>query len=436
MQQKRDDDLIKETDIDVDLSKYLPPYAKAIAGEYTKYLNNVVRYKQDNNGRITPAVAKEMAFRTRLAMNKYEQANANAKRYVEGQGFLKDEELVRDLTSGDRTVYDLPKHNRGAFVQIGNSGEFGFLEVPDKEIPVKYDDKADRQGKPTGKVDRIGNKEWQEVRYEMLPEAVQREALQLQNNNLFRQQVLYKAGKEMMKQPNESDEDYNKRASGFIEAAAFEKAKGQGLLPYSEWKDGAPYRAPAGSGSSDKINNIALTGEIKANLPYYVKEKDKEGKEVEVKKESSQTYPFSKPIKTSKPITLPANKDMFTAADNRPLEGSFNINFKPDNIVPVKLKKDGTYKSYVLGTAIKNADKEYEEDAEKTERVLSVYVPLEMVEPFIAAENNIDDYRVRFTELTGGKTTTETPADWNKKWSSLKSGESLVGLDGKTYTKK
>lgn len=29
----------------------------------------------------------------------------------------------------------------------------------------------------------------------------------------------------------------------------------------------------------------------------------------------------------------------------------------------------------------------------------------------------------------------ETPDDWNKKWSALKSGEKLVGLDGKTYTK-
>jgi hypothetical protein len=30
----------------------------------------------------------------------------------------------------------------------------------------------------------------------------------------------------------------------------------------------------------------------------------------------------------------------------------------------------------------------------------------------------------------------ETQADWNKKWSSLKRGESMLGLDGKTYTKK
>lgn len=30
----------------------------------------------------------------------------------------------------------------------------------------------------------------------------------------------------------------------------------------------------------------------------------------------------------------------------------------------------------------------------------------------------------------------ESPSEWNKKWSALKKGESMVGLDGKTYTKK
>ena len=29
-----------------------------------------------------------------------------------------------------------------------------------------------------------------------------------------------------------------------------------------------------------------------------------------------------------------------------------------------------------------------------------------------------------------------TATEWNKKWSELKKGQTLVGLDGKTYTKK
>ena len=29
-----------------------------------------------------------------------------------------------------------------------------------------------------------------------------------------------------------------------------------------------------------------------------------------------------------------------------------------------------------------------------------------------------------------------TPQQWNKQWATLKTGESMVGLDGKTYTKK
>ncbi len=39
---------------------------------------------------------------------------------------------------------------------------------------------------------------------------------------------------------------------------------------------------------------------------------------------------------------------------------------------------------------------------------------------------------------TGGApaATNITPAEWNKRWAALKKGETLVGLDGKTYTKK
>lgn len=39
-------------------------------------------------------------------------------------------------------------------------------------------------------------------------------------------------------------------------------------------------------------------------------------------------------------------------------------------------------------------------------------------------------------EIEKGNTKKMTPSEWNKKWASLKPGEKMVGLDGKTYTKK
>jgi hypothetical protein len=57
----------------------------------------------------------------------------------------------------------------------------------------------------------------------------------------------------------------------------------------------------------------------------------------------------------------------------------------------------------------------------------------------IEAANDLADFNDRFDKLGSGKKQSQsqmTPDEWGKKWSKLKPGESLIGLDGKKYIKK
>jgi hypothetical protein len=125
-----------------------------------------------------------------------------------------------------------------------------------------------------------------------------------------------------------------------------------------------------------------------------------------------------------------------------------NINFtditsdeKENKTLPVSIKKiykvaEGSYYATGLGYDY-DVDGNYNENAK----------PRKQVEFFID-KGNKKDIETQFfggapIELLFGDTqqkeSTEenlSQEEWNKKWSSLKSGESMIGLDGKTYTKK
>lgn len=337
-QAKADQDLIKETDIDVDFGTFYPKYAKEMKRIYSTALSDIARYKQANDGRMSPSVVKERMLRARQEAGTYEMANAEAKRYVTGQGFLKNPELVRDITSADGTVKDLQKHNRGQFIQVGQNGEFAFLAVPDKEIGVKYDDTADRQGKPTGKIDRIGNKEWQEVDYSVQPAAVQRETMQLYGNHEWRQQELFRAGNEVMPKAGEDEATHKQRVENYLLTKAGEKATKLAPLAYSKWVDGAPYHPPQSGGSEAERRTptvVKSQGAIMIDVPTATRDKD--GKQVETSKPAQQqagSYDYIVNIGDTKPVTVTVTSEMVKL--NPQLKGIKSINVKPTTIYRVR----------------------------------------------------------------------------------------------------
>jgi len=142
------------------------------------------------------------------------------------------------------------------------------------------------------------------------------------------------------------------------------------------------------------------------------------------------------------------------------------FNFRPTQIQIVKTRdpkfpndpSKATYKKYAVGQVYRGTSDEATslgellgddidpQVRENWNKTYTVAVPLEGtgVSGLISRDkrNDLTLFNQKYEELTKGETAkkqqgaTMTPAQWNKKWATLKSGESMVGLDGKTYTKK
>ena len=199
-----------------------------------------------------------------------------------------------------------------------------------------------------------------------------------------------------------------------------------------------------------KVSDSTLTEEKIAGMPFAIAFKGKVGEETEYNK---QTLPT--PVKT----VIDGSNVQISGALYNPKKGKFFVyGAKPSegtNSVTTSVKiplldENGDPATDAAGKPLFTTEKEVDYEKTKTEPFMTEvnkndYISFLMggkydKETATKIANDIEAKQQEEAQQQGGekaKNDSELSAsEWNSKWQSLKSGESMVGLDGKTYTKK
>lgn len=407
--EESDKALVKETDFKIDYKSFLPPYAKAIAKIEGETLNKLASMRQ--GGKYLPEATIRMeALKARQAMNSYIIGNANAMGYIKDDKIMKDQDLVGMLQSSETSFDDLEKATSShPFLRVSKAGDFSFYPISNEQIKPDYGNPDIQNVEPLNRIGRVTfNREYKDY----TPESVIRAADQLSANQNWALQTLFKKAKEDPQNygrlPNESTRQYIDRVSPLLGKEALKEA--EKLKPPRTYGRILPVTDPAPSGSKTKEKWTAPV-EDNATATIYTGKKDKDGNP-----EYGETiYDISQRLDPNmKPFTVSASANIIDANTNQFIpKKSYNFSFKPDRIVTIRMKSDGSKKKYILGSTVKPVEGgDYIDDAidyyikgakgEKQEKTSKLLVPYEGsgVRSAIDATNDLTEFNRRYDELS------------------------------------
>lgn len=458
--EKEAEELATLMDFKIDYSKYLPAYAKKITEEYAGMINNIAKLRQDDPN-VSHYALKREVLNAKDKMNSYVIGNQMAMDYLKNDKIEKNNDFSFALTSGDSTLESLSQMSNPGFYVISPTGSFNYRNVPSNVYDIKWGDQTIK--KPTGKTQTVEGTKLIEIESDFDPAtigAIQQEA---KDNPVLRMQTLFKLSERNPKYrqniaQGEDDVAYAQRMlpeiDKEIDAMILKQRPGKKLDLIKAFQSD-------GGGGGDKVSPQL----------YQIKEDmiDKNTGEVysTTKWESTVSTPFA--------ITLNSNGAFYDKSNNRWIPSEIGgkiatFNFRPTQVQIVWTRdpkdpenpKKGSWKKYAVGGIYKGVDANSSSvslgellgesvpsnERETWNKTYTVAVPLEYtgVMGLIKRDkkNDLSLFNKKYEELTKGGAKapakggggTMTPQQWNKQWATLKTGESMVGLDGKTYTKK
>ena len=426
--EKADKALTTAMDFKWDAKGYLPAWGNAIAGIYSKAVNNMVAQKQGSKYIPQPIIQNE-GIRAKQEASKYIEANERAKQYVSSKGIYKDPDVVRAMTSADtdfNTLSELTKNH--PFIRVGPQGEFSYYEIPAKRIDYKFPapdmmeiETLKKEGRSTFRAERL---DYSPESLAMASEALTADpAWSLQTL-----QSLYKTDPvKYGKSETETLEQYFKRLAPELAGIADEEA--MRLKPPATYGRVFPELAlaPSGGGGNKDVKKPIISdvnGKIKvSDYSGVLKEGEDPSREIIINVGQPQVYEIeydkSINIPDSKAVTINLNDEIYALNPRLKEEGVTQISFKPNNILRVR-QKDG-YKLIALGNEVLDAVKE---DGTPVQiKSFKPYIPYETVKGSVELSYGSDVMQSIYEELEIGKKS-------QKK--STTSKLITVTIDGKT----
>lgn len=432
-QEKKDKDaLIKMGDIDIDYSKLLPAYGKAVGQEVAGYLNKVAAANQNGSGNSLAELAMEKQ-RLMQRVGELQLGNINAYGYVYGKGFKKRPEVVEKLTSFDSTIDQFGDIDDGEFIKADNNGYFGFVPVPDEEIPVKFDkDQGTYKNQATGKRRTVGNVEFYETQDRWMDSYINQVAAGVATNPTFIMQVKHDNREAFQPIAGEDEATYRKRVTEFIKQKAAEKVAPQ--IPHNSFQEF--HRViPQGRAGDRPEKDKRFVPQVQEDVPITRPDG----------KETKAYMQFNTPGVPE--VALQLNNEFLDAGQERIKEsGVINFTSRSVRAVPIEDKNGNmTIKLYSIGKGIQQVDvppkKGETATGTKIQREIEIMVPYEQVADVIEQKVNTDVpmelYNRKFSKVSGKVRRGDTPP--GEQQSSFrykvkgKNGKTIFSADGQSW---
>lgn len=387
---QKEKEAVSQLDFKIDYNKKLPVYGKAIADEQAKIYNMYAQMKQQDKAtafnRILPEIAK-----AKQKIAAYEVSNDAAMKYInqDGSKFIKEPKLVNAFISHDTTFDDLPQFAKDGYIQVGPQGEFGFAEVPQYPMNIKFEDKEyDVETEKFYNVPVEGKKGVLRTRYPS-EETILKKAEQLISDPSYLNNLYYHYP------------ELRGDAKGTLDASIAAVKK---VTPEPVQNRGPLVDLP--DPDKDEVTSLSLDEAVKAGkVSVDVKQNvlapqttyDKSGQAKETKRVASEgNVYFAMDVIDTKPVSVVKSFDVFDVKQNKRLskDQTGNIVIKPGRIqvIAVKDGKKWVAKPYVYGTATEEGVTTTEgilAGSTKTQTDLQYAVPLESVRNSIELKNDI-----------------------------------------------